>query len=92
VEDHVRALVKVVFDSELVETHNVGGHYEYTNLHVVGTLCDLSDVCINPKPQGIQNFRELITFVTDRSDHDKQLRHRRITDRFRSGMDTTGDL
>ena len=74
-EDHVRALVKVVFDGELGETYNVGGHNEYTNLHVVEILCDLLDVSINPKPQGIQSFRELITFVTDRPDYDKQLRH-----------------
>ena len=40
VEDHARALVKVVFDGELGETYNVGGHNEQTNLHVVETLCD----------------------------------------------------
>ena len=70
VEDHARALVKVVFDGELGETYNVGGHNEQTNLHVVETLCDLLDVRVNPKPQGIQSFRELITFVTDRPGHD----------------------
>ncbi|MBL6810571.1 MAG: dTDP-glucose 4,6-dehydratase, partial [Litoricola sp.] len=72
VEDHARALVKVVFDGELGETYNVGGHNEQTNLHVVETLCDLLDVRVNPKPQGIQSFRELITFVTDRPGHDKR--------------------
>jgi dTDP-glucose 4,6-dehydratase len=72
VEDHARALVKVVFDGELGETYNVGGLNEYTNLHVVETLCDLLDVRINPKPRGIQSFRELITFVTDRPGHDKR--------------------
>ena len=72
VEDHARALVKVVFDGELGETYNVGGHNEQTNLLVVETLCDLLDVRVNPKPQGIQSFRELITFVTDRPGHDKR--------------------
>ncbi|MDB2425390.1 dTDP-glucose 4,6-dehydratase [Litoricolaceae bacterium] len=72
VEDHARALVKVVFDGELGETYNVGGHNEQTNLYVVETLCDLLDVRVNPKPQGIQSFRELITFVTDRPGHDKR--------------------
>ena len=48
------------------------GHNEQTNLHVVETLCDLLDVRVNPKPQGIQSFRELITFVTDRPGHDKR--------------------
>lgn len=72
VEDHARALVKVVFNGELGETYNVGGHNEQTNLSVVETLCDLLDDRINPKPQGIQSFRELITFVTDRPGHDKR--------------------
>ena len=52
VEDHARALVKVVFDGELGETYNVGGHNEQTNLHVVETLCDLLDVSRQPETPG----------------------------------------
>ncbi len=72
VEDHARALVKVVFEGELGETYNIGGHNEQTNLHVVETLCDLLDQRIVDKPGGIESFRELITFVTDRPGHDKR--------------------
>jgi len=71
-EDHTRALVNVVFDGELGETYNVRGHNEHANLHMVETLYYLLDVRINPKPRGIQAFRELITFVTDRPGHDKR--------------------
>ena len=72
VEDHARALVKVVFEGELGETYNIGGNNEQTNLHVVETLCDLLDQRIVDKPGGIESFRELITFVTDRPGHDKR--------------------
>ncbi len=72
VEDHARALVKVVFEGEIGETYNIGGHNEKTNLHVVETLCDLLDQRIVDKPSGIESFRELITFVTDRPGHDKR--------------------
>jgi dTDP-glucose 4,6-dehydratase len=72
VEDHARALVKVVFEGTIGETYNIGGHNEKTNLHVVETLCDLLDQRIQDKPQGMTSFRELITFVTDRPGHDKR--------------------
>ena len=72
VEDHARALVKVVFEGTIGETYNIGGHTERTNLHVVETLCDLLDQRIQDKPQGMTSFRELITFVTDRPGHDKR--------------------
>ena len=72
VEDHARALVKVVFEGRIGETYNIGGHNEKTNLHVVETLCDLLDQRIQDKPQGMTSFRELITFVTDRPGHDKR--------------------
>lgn len=66
VEDHARALVKVVFNGELGETYNVGGHNEHTNQLVVETLCDLLDLRINPKPSGIRSFRKFIASVADR--------------------------
>jgi dTDP-glucose 4,6-dehydratase len=72
VEDHARALVKVVFEGTIGETYNIGGHNEKTNLHVVETLCDLLDQRIQDKPQGMTSFRDLIIFVTDRPGHDKR--------------------
>ena len=72
VEDHARALVKVVFEGTVGETYNIGGHNERTNQQVVETLCDLLDARIEQKPQGLNSFRELIRFVTDRPGHDQR--------------------
>ena len=41
VEDHAKALVKVVTEGKIGETYNIGGHNEKTNLEVVETICDL---------------------------------------------------
>jgi dTDP-glucose 4,6-dehydratase len=43
VEDHARALLKVVSEGQVGETYNVGGHNEQKNLHVVESICALLD-------------------------------------------------
>ncbi|WP_439888872.1 dTDP-glucose 4,6-dehydratase [Pseudomonas sp. MBLB4123] len=43
VEDHARALYKVVTEGVVGETYNVGGHNEKQNIEVVHTICDLLD-------------------------------------------------
>lgn len=43
VEDHARALYKVVTEGEVGETYNIGGHNEKQNIEVVHTLCELLD-------------------------------------------------
>ncbi|MBJ7551525.1 dTDP-glucose 4,6-dehydratase [Marinomonas ostreistagni] len=70
VEDHARALVKVVCEGEVGETYNIGGHNEKRNLEVVHTLCDLLEELVPTKPEGVQSYRDLITFVKDRPGHD----------------------
>ena len=70
VEDHVRALVRVLFDGELGETYNIGGHNEKRNIDVVYTICDILDKLRPEKPAGIKLYRDLITHVPDRPGHD----------------------
>ena len=70
VEDHARALIKVVTDGQINETYNIGGHNEKTNLEVVQTICDLLEELAPEKPSGINKYRDLITFVKDRPGHD----------------------
>ena len=71
VEDHARALVEVVTKGQVGETYNIGGHNEQRNLTVVHTICDLlEEIAPNRKPQAIQYYRDLITFVKDRPGHD----------------------
>jgi len=70
VEDHAKALIKVVTEGEIGETYNIGGHNEKTNLEVVETICDLLEELAPEKPAGVSNYRDLITFVKDRPGHD----------------------
>ncbi|MFG3451505.1 dTDP-glucose 4,6-dehydratase [Stutzerimonas nitrititolerans] len=43
VEDHARALYKVLTEGQIGETYNIGGHNEKQNIEVVHTLCDILD-------------------------------------------------
>lgn len=70
VEDHARALYKVVTEGKPGETYNIGGHNERKNIDVVKTICRLLDEIITKKPGNIERFEELITYVTDRPGHD----------------------
>ena len=68
VEDHARALYKVVTEGEIGETYNIGGHNEKQNIEVVQTICSILDEFI-PKDS---KYSEQITFVTDRPGHDRR--------------------
>jgi dTDP-glucose 4,6-dehydratase len=70
VEDHARALYKVVTEGDIGETYNIGGHNEKTNIDVVKTICSLLDKLRPIKPNNIKNYSDLITYVTDRPGHD----------------------
>ena len=70
VEDHAKALMKVVTEGVIGVTYNIGGHNEKTNLEVVETICDLLEELAPQKPQGVNSYGDLITFVTDRPGHD----------------------
>ncbi|WP_110648377.1 dTDP-glucose 4,6-dehydratase [Salinicola peritrichatus] len=72
VEDHARALIKVATEGEIGETYNIGGHNEKRNIEVVETICDLLEELAPHKPQGVQRYRDLITFVADRPGHDQR--------------------
>lgn len=66
VEDHARALLKVLEAGAVGETYNIGGHNERTNLEVVKAICTLLDEL---EPRGAP-YSDLIEFVTDRPGHD----------------------
>lgn len=71
VEDHARALMKVVTEGEVGETYNIGGHNEKRNIEVVRTLCSLlEELAADQKPAGVDRYEDLITFVKDRPGHD----------------------
>lgn len=70
VEDHARALYKVVTEGEIGETYNIGGHNERKNIDVVLTICQLLEELAPQKPAGVTKYEDLITYVTDRPGHD----------------------
>ncbi|MBZ6731753.1 dTDP-glucose 4,6-dehydratase [Klebsiella grimontii] len=70
VEDHARALYKVVTEGIVGETYNIGGHNERKNIDVVKTICHLLEELVPVKPAGVAQYTDLITYVTDRPGHD----------------------
>lgn len=70
VEDHARALFKVVSEGKVGETYNIGGHNEQKNIDVVRGICTLLEELAPSKPEGVACYEDLITFVKDRPGHD----------------------
>jgi dTDP-glucose 4,6-dehydratase len=70
VEDHARALFKVVTEGKVGETYNIGGHNEKQNIEVVHTICNLLEELAPEKPMNVLQYSDLITYVTDRPGHD----------------------
>ncbi len=70
VEDHARALFKVVSEGRVGETYNIGGHNEQKNIDVVRGICALLEELAPNKPAGLARYEDLITFVKDRPGHD----------------------
>lgn len=78
VDDHARALVQVALNGKIGETYNIGGHNELQNIEVVNEICNILDslkpIEKNQKIQNlnldIKNYKDLISFVDDRSGHD----------------------
>ena len=80
VEDHARALFKVVTEGKIGQTYNIGGHNEKQNIEVVKFICTILDELV-PTDQGhceertvaaISSYADLITYVTDRPGHDRR--------------------
>ncbi|WP_407305251.1 dTDP-glucose 4,6-dehydratase [Acinetobacter sp.] len=68
VEDHARALYRVVTEGIVGETYNIGGHNEKQNIEVIKTICQILDE-LEPRPN-LQSYASLMTFVKDRPGHD----------------------
>ena len=68
VEDHAKALYRVVTEGIVGETYNIGGHNEKQNIEVVKTICSILDD-LRPRQNNV-SYEALITFVEDRPGHD----------------------
>ncbi len=70
VEDHCRAIERVLAQGRVGETYNIGGDSERSNLEVVEAICGILDA-LRPGPGG-RGHSELIEFVSDRPGHDRR--------------------
>lgn len=69
VDDHARALFKVVTEGAVGQTYNIGGHNEKTNIEVVSLICDLLDGLV---PLDSGSYRSQIVHIDDRPGHDRR--------------------
>jgi dTDP-glucose 4,6-dehydratase len=72
VEDHAAALWLAASKGRIGETYNIDDHNEKTNLRVVQQICISLNQIIKEKPDNIEFFSDLITFVKDRPGHDRR--------------------
>ena len=70
VEDHCRALERVLLGGEPGRTYCIGGCNEVANIDLVQILCSLMDELAPDLP--VRPSRELIRFVADRPGHDRR--------------------
>ena len=86
VEDHVRALYRVVTEGKVGEMYNIGAHNEKANIDIVKIICKILDKLVpvslevnkthktnhvkQKKVKSIKSYNDLITFVADRPGHD----------------------
>ena len=70
VQDHCRAIWRVLEAGALGEVYNIGGNSEKTNLEVVDTLCAILDGLI-PHSSHVPHA-QFKHFVTDRPGHDRR--------------------
>jgi len=82
VEDHAKALYRVLTAGRVGETYNIGGYNEKTNLEVVEAICAVLDELKASKKLSVKSeeknslpftsYTQLITHVTDRPGHDRR--------------------
>lgn len=70
VEDHCRALDRVIHQGRPGETYNIGGKNEVKNIDLVHLLCEAMDEMASDLP--VCPSQQLITYVKDRPGHDRR--------------------
>lgn len=70
VEDHCRAIMRVLDAGMPGETYNVGGHHEKANIEIVKTICRILDE-LRPRKDG-KRYENQIIHVKDRAGHDRR--------------------
>ena len=70
VQDHCRAIARVLEAGRPGKTYNIGGANEKANIDVVKTICARLDT-LRPRADG-KGYAEQITYVKDRPGHDRR--------------------
>lgn len=70
VQDHCRAIIRVLEAGRIGETYNIGGRNEMANIDVVKTICSHLDT-LRPRTDG-KKYAEQITYIKDRPGHDRR--------------------
>jgi dTDP-glucose 4,6-dehydratase len=70
VEDHARAIERVLESGVVGETYNIGGNSEKSNIEIVDFICKTLDQ-IRPRKDG-KSYLELKRHVSDRPGHDRR--------------------
>ena len=68
IDDHINGILLAAINGEIGETYCIGSNQEKTNKQVVTSICNLIDEYIPTK----FSRKNLITYVEDRSGHDKR--------------------
>lgn len=74
VEDHCAALDTIFHNGKSMNTYNVGGRTEKTNIEIATALCDILEQQVpdSDHPKDVSQFKDLITFTEDRLGHDRR--------------------
>jgi dTDP-glucose 4,6-dehydratase len=68
VDDHCLGLDVVFHKGKNGESYNIGGQNEWRNIDLIQKICEILNQEVGAGPSG--DYRNLITFVTDRLGHD----------------------
>ncbi|OVE77136.1 dTDP-glucose 4,6-dehydratase [bacterium F11] len=78
VEDHCEGLLTVLKEGTIGAKYNIGSHNEWTNLDLVGKICDFLEE-LYPikenrvfKKKPLKSYKDLISLVKDRPGHDRR--------------------
>ncbi len=70
VTDHVKALILLLEKGRVGETYIIGGNNQMTNNKVAELICEILEDLRSKKPNGVNQYSDLIQCVEDRPGHD----------------------
>ena len=70
VSDHVKALILLLEKGRVGESYMIGGNNEMTNNNVAELICEILEELRSKKPNGMNQYSDLIQCIDDRPGHD----------------------